>query len=91
MTVAVWLRPPLVPVIVTVYEPVGPEQERVDVPPIATEVGDSAQLRPPVGATAAVRATVLLNPSRPVAVIVEPPVAPARVATVVGLAATKKS
>jgi len=42
--------------------------------------------RPAEGETAAARLTVPVNPPEPVTVIVEVPVAPARIVTLVGLA-----
>jgi hypothetical protein len=49
------------------------------------------QVKPVAGETAAVRLTTPLKPCRPVTVIVEVPEAPARIVTVVGLAAIVKS
>jgi hypothetical protein len=85
--------PLLVPVTVTVYVPATPEQDRVEVPevPRVTLVGVRVQVRPVEGDTAAVRATVPVKPWTAVTVIVEVPEAPARIVTLVGLAATVKS
>ena len=49
------------------------------------------QVRPVAGETAAVRLTTPLKPLRAVTVTVEVPEAPARIVTVVGLAAIVKS
>jgi hypothetical protein len=48
-------------------------------------------VRPVAGTTVAVRLTTPLNPWRAVTVIVEVPLAPARIVTLVGLAAIVKS
>lgn len=53
--------------------------------------GDRVQAKPPDGATVSTSDTAPVNPWRPVAVIVEAPVAPARIVRVVGLAAITKS
>src|SRR5437660_9697826 len=68
-----------------------PEQDSVEVAEVtvedsATLVGDSVQVRPVEGDTVSVRLTVPVNPPEPVTVMVEVPVAPARIVTVVGLA-----
>jgi hypothetical protein len=51
-------------------------------------VGDSVQVRPPLGVTDEVRLTVPVKPLCAATVIVEVPVAPARTAITVGLAVT---
>ena len=59
-----WDRVPLVPVTVTVKVPLlGELHDRVEVPdPPVTLVGVRVQVRPPVGDTVAVSATVPVNP-----------------------------
>ncbi len=88
-----WDREPLVPVTVTVNEPLADEvQERVEVPePPVTLVGDRVQVRPVAGDTEAVRATVPVNPLTGAIVIVEVPVPPTVMLTLVGLALIVKS
>jgi len=71
--------------------PAEPEQDRVEVALVvvelrATLVGDRVHARPVEGETVAARLTVPVNPPEPVTVIVEVPVAPARIVTLVGLA-----
>jgi len=71
--------------------PAEPEQDRVEVALVvvelrATLVGESVHARPVEGETVAARLTVPVNPPEPVTVIVEVPVAPARIVTLVGLA-----
>jgi len=85
-----WDRVPLVPVTVTVNVPLlGELHDRVEVPdPPVTLVGVRVQVRPPVGDTVAVSATVPVNPLTGAMVIVEVAVAPARAVTLVGLAVT---
>ena len=56
-----------------------------------TLVGVRVQVKPVAGETVAVRLTTPLKPCRPVTVIVDVPEAPARIVTVVGLAAIVKS
>ena len=56
-----------------------------------TLVGVRVQVKPVAGETVAVRETIPLNPLRAVTVTVEVPEAPARIVTVVGLAAIVKS
>ena len=56
-----------------------------------TLVGDGVQAKPEGGEVATENDIVPANPWRPVIVIVEVPVAPARSVTLVGLAATAKS
>ena len=51
----------------------------------ATLVGDSVHVNPVEGDTLDVRATVPVNPPDPVTVIVEAPLAPARIVTLAGL------
>jgi hypothetical protein len=65
--VVVWVRPLLVPVTVTEYEPVEPEHERVDVPLVemllrAILLWDNVQVRPVDGATTSASETVAVNP-----------------------------
>jgi hypothetical protein len=93
VTVAVCDRVPLVPVIMTVYVPAEPEQEREEVPlmPNVKLVGVNVQVRPVVGDTVADRLTVPANPFTPVTVMAEVPLEPATNATAVGLATTVKS
>jgi len=81
---------PFVPVTLTVYTPVDPEQESVEAPevPKAILVGDSAHVRPLAGETEEVRLTVPVKPLCAVTVTVEVPVSPARTVTAVGLAVT---
>lgn len=76
--------------------PADPEQDRVEVPLVvvelrATLVGDSVQVRPVEGETVSVRLTVPVNPPEPVTVMVEVPVAPALIETLVGLAERVKA
>jgi hypothetical protein len=96
VTVVLWERPPLVPVMVTVYVPVAPEQERIEATNVVvllrvTLVGDNVQVRPVDGDTISDNATVPVNPPRPVTVMVDMPVAPVLTVKLVGLAATVKS
>lgn len=81
------------PVTVTVYEPALPVQDSVEVPdvPRVTLVGVRVQVRPVLGETAEVRATVPANPCRDATVIVEVAAEPARTVAEVGLAVTEKS
>jgi len=65
--------------------------DKVEVPDPVTLVGVRVHVRPVEGATVAARLTVPLKPFRAVTVIVEVPEAPARIVTVVGLAAMVKS
>jgi hypothetical protein len=62
----------------------------VEVPeiPRVMLVGERLQVRPLLGETEAVRLTVPVKPLWAVTVIIEVPVAPARVVTAVGLAVT---
>lgn len=89
----VWVREPLVPVTVTVNVPLAEEvQERVEVPePPVTLAGDRVQDKPVAGDTEAVRATVPVKPLTGAIVIVDVPVPPTLIATLVGLALTVKS
>jgi hypothetical protein len=66
-------------------------QDKVDVPDPVTLVGVRVHVRPVAGDTVVARLTVPLKPLRAVTVTVEVPEAPARIVTVVGLAATVKS
>jgi len=61
------------------------------VPDPVTLVGVRVQVRPVAGETVAESETTPANPWRPVTVIVEVPEAPARIVTLVGLAAIVKS
>jgi len=65
--------------------------DRVEVPEPVTLVGVRVHVRPVVGDTVAVRPTTPLKPCRAVTVIVDIPGTPARIVTVVGLAAIVKS
>ena len=60
-------------------------------PEPVTLVGVRVQVKPVAGDTAEVRLTTPVKPFRAVTVIVEVPEAPARIVTVVGLAAMVKS
>ena len=91
MTVAEWDRVPLVPVIVTVYDPADPLQERLDVPEPDTLVGVRVQAKPVAGLMLKVKLTAPANPSSAVTVIVEVPEALARTVALIGLAAMVKS
>ena len=71
--------------------PADPLHDSVLVPEPVTLVGVRVQVKPVAGETAAVRLTIPLKPCRPVTVIVDVPEAPARIVTVVGLAAIVKS
>ena len=92
VTVVEWVRLPLVPVTVTVYEPAGPEHDSVEVPvdgPLKdTLLGLSVHVRPD-GETVEVRSTVLVNPFRALIVIDEDALPGA--VTEVGLAERLKS
>ena len=96
-TVALVVKPPPVPVTVTVNVPgVEEVQERVEAPEIdpllsVTLFGETVQDRPLDGEIAVVRLTVPANPFRPVTVIAEFPFPPEGKFRVVGLAATVKS
>jgi len=84
---------PLVPVTVTVKVPVeGDEQDSVDVweAPSMMLVGLRVQVRP-AGETVKVSVTVPVNPWSGATLIVEVPLDPALIATLVGLAVTLKS
>jgi hypothetical protein len=89
-TVAETVLGPFVPVTVTVYTPVDPKHDRVEVPdvPRTMLVGDSVQVRPLLGVTEDARLTVPVKPLWAVTVIIEIPVVPARTVTAVGLAVT---
>ena len=88
-----WDRVPLVPVTVTVnVPPLGEVHDRVEVPdPPVTLVGVRVQVRPPVGDTVAVSATVPVNPLTGVMVMVDVPAWLTLTATLVGLATIVKS
>jgi uncharacterized membrane protein len=96
-TVALVVKPPPVPVTVTVNVPGDEElQDRVETPvadPLlsVTLVGDRVQDRPDDGELVVVRETVPANPLRPVTVMAEFPFPPEGKFRVVGLAATVKS
>jgi hypothetical protein len=90
------VRPLLVPVTVTVYEPAIPEHDKDDVAlePVAlrdrTE-GVRGQFRLLEGETVVERATFPTNPSDPVAITVVEPAAPARAVTLVEVVVNPKS
>jgi hypothetical protein len=96
-TVALVVKPPPVPVTVTVKVPGDEElQDSVETPvadPLlsVTLVGDRVQDRPDDGELVVVRETVPANPLRPVTVMAEFPFPPEGKFRVVGLAATVKS
>jgi len=88
--------PLLDPVIVTVYAPTEPEQDRVELPPMtvelrATLLGDRLHVKPASGETTFERATVPENPLRPLTVIVDVPAVPARTVTIPGVGRILKS
>lgn len=97
MTVAVWESEPLVPVIVTVNEPVAdPVQDRVEVPLVTvpvreTVVGVRVQVRPVEGEIVSERVTVPVKLFTAATVTVDVPGEPTTAETVVGLALTEKS
>jgi len=81
--------PLLDPVIVTVYAPAEPEQDRVELPFVtvvlnAMLVGDRLHVKPEGGETEFERATVPENPFRPLTVIVDVAPDPARTLTIAG-------
>jgi hypothetical protein len=90
------VRPLLVPVTVTVYEPAVPEHDNDEV---ALEivllsgrlVGTRLQPRPVSGEIVAERATAPVNPSTPLAITVELPGDPARTVTLAGVVVRAKS
>jgi hypothetical protein len=93
---AEWVRPLLVPVTVTEYDPAAPEHESDDVALEDVLVrerteGARLQLRPFEGETVVDRATLPAKPSTPLAIIVVEPATPARVVTVVGVTVRPKS
>jgi hypothetical protein len=96
-TVVEWEIDPLVPVTVTVNEPVAePVQERVEVPELVVVVSETlaglrVQVKPVDGEIVSVRATVPAKPLSPVTVMVEVPAFPTITLTLVGLAVTVKS
>lgn len=82
--------PLLDPVIVTVYALAEPEQDRVELPFVtvalkAMFVGERLHTRPEVGRTESERATVPVNPLRPLTIIVDVPGVPARAVTIAGV------
>src|SRR5271154_6745954 len=95
-TVAVWVIPPPVPVIVIEYVPATVVEATASVntdvpePGAAMEVGLKVAVTP-VGIPAAVNATAELNPPETVVVIVEAPLLPAVTETEVGEAASVKA
>ena len=97
VTVAVFVKLPLFPVIVTLKVPgVEDVHDRVEAPLVVPLlrvmlVGDRVQVRPVDGETEAVRLTIPANPLRLVTVMPEVPVPPEAKLTVVGLAVTVKS
>jgi len=84
-TVAGWERLTLVPVMVTVYWPVTPLQESVEVPEPVMLVGERVQVKPDWEVVEA-RLTVPVKPLIGLIVTVEVLAAPARVVTDMGLA-----
>jgi hypothetical protein len=96
-TLAEWESVALVPVTVTVNEPVAePVHDRVEVADVvvverATLVGLRAQVRPVEGDTVADRETVPVKPFTAAIVIVDVPGEPTTAETVEGLALTVKS
>jgi hypothetical protein len=74
-----------------VYAPAEPLQDKVEVPEPVTLVGVRVHVKPVAGDTDAVKLTTPLKPWSAVTVIVEAPEAPARIVTLVGLAAIVKS
>jgi hypothetical protein len=91
-----WVRPLLVPVTVTVYEPAAPEHDNDDVALEAVALrgrteGVRLQFRPFEGETVVERATFPAKPSNPVAITVVEPAAPARAVTLVEVAVSPKS
>ena len=96
MTVVEWDIDPLVPVMVTLYDPVvDPVQDRVEVtdPPFVgvTLDGLRLQVKPVEGEITAVTATGLLNPFWLLTVIVDVAATPRFVVTELGLAPIVKS
>lgn len=97
VTVALVVRPLLVPVTVTVKVLAVEEvQDSVEPPLLAvlvsvTVLDDKVQLRPIDGETLVARLTIPANPLRPATVIPEVPVPPEAKFRVVGLAVTVKS
>jgi hypothetical protein len=90
--VAVWVRVPLVAVIMTVNTPgVGLLHLSVEVPVVLTLVGLSEQTRTVVGLMVVAREIMPLNPPTAVNVIVEEPVAAGLIVTALGFAVTVKS
>jgi hypothetical protein len=92
VTVAVWVKDPLVPVTVTVkVVAVAEEQDKVEVwlTPSTILVGVKVHVSPD-GETAEVRATVPVNPLTGATVMVEVPEAPTLTLTLVGDAVTVK-
>ena len=94
VTVVLWTALPSVPVTVTVYVPVGTVEPTVTVNveelPAVTEVG----FRPavgPEGETPAVRFTVPAEPFVTAVLIVDVPLLPCAMETLVGLALIEKS
>jgi len=71
--------------------PTGPLHERLEVPDPVTLVGESVHVKPVEGVTVSPSETTPLKPACAVIVTVEVPVAPARLVTAVGLAASVKS
>jgi len=90
------VRPLLVPVTVTVYEPAEPEHDNSEV---ALELvalrgrmeGAGLQVRPFEGEIVVERATFPTKPSNPLAITVVEPVDPARAVTVVEVVVNPKS
>ncbi len=87
------VRVALVPIIVRVNIPLVEEmQERLEVPePLVTLLGLRVQARPDGGETEVLNTTVPVNPFTGPIVMVEVPVPPTSMATLVGLALMVKS
>jgi hypothetical protein len=95
VTLVAWLREDPEPVTVTVYVPIVPAHERVEIPlvtdPSEMLVGDRVQVRPVEGETTGVSETVPVNPLKPATVIVEVPAVPEVTPTLAGLTTMVKS
>jgi len=90
------VRPLLVPVTVTAYEPAVPEHDNDDVvleTVLLSERNDGLRLQfsPFEGAKVAERATFPTNPFKPLTITVVEPEDPARTVTLVGLMVSPKS
>jgi len=78
-------------VTVTVYPPETPLQDSIELPDPVKLVGVTPQVIPEAGLIVDVRLTIPAKPCKADRVIVEVPWVPARIVTLVGLAATVKS